>query len=213
MLGFTAQQLTKYIHTPLHDRRDQYTTPSEAFELINLSYNKGQNPPGQDRPSDNPDFVSIYKRVKETYPGDMTDELYYAKLGRKNPQGTTNLHADQLPNFGGEQNVIVKASNLGHKSSITAAPGASSHDVLAIVPIGNQPYGTTINYEVQDAALHVILNPLGFGKDGGLSSSDSDIINENTFEVCDMKNRTLYIPSNHHVHINCKLLHKRHTGL
>lgn len=199
-LGFTDNQLVKYLQTDSSDSR-AVRSASEAFHLVK---------------DDSTSILTTHmlQHVSNTFPGDLITELYYVKI--TNPDRLDNVYvkANNIPNFGGDQNVLVKASNIAHKSFISAREGASSHNVLAVVPLSNKPYGTTLELQIPNAPLYTILNALGFSKSGNeLSSSDSDIINENTVEVTDMKNRPLYIPSNHHVHITVKLMHKRHTGL
>lgn len=201
-VGFAENQLEKYLRSDSSDSRSTLFQ-SDAFKIINDTVNA--------RATDLPSHIN------NTFRGDLIDELYYLKI--PNPAQTTpapivTVPGNHLPNFGGDQNILIKASNLAHKAFLSARAGASSHDVLAVVPIRNQPFGSTLELEVPNAPLYTILNALGFGKAANdLSSSDSDIINENTITICDMKNRILYIPPNHHVHITVKLMHKRHTGL
>jgi hypothetical protein len=111
-----------------------------------------------------------------------------------NDYSTVRITAPLRPNFKGEKMVYMSASELGSTKGRMMTSGGTTTNNIVCIPLQDTYYGNQITVNNQDMDL-------------ALFHTSDRSHNTNLFEIKDVKQRTLYLPPNQHVHFNFKLIH------
>lgn len=104
------------------------------------------------------------------------------------------------PSMFGERLVHISCDRLAHGNLIHGSDG-KLYDVMATIPLGDVPYGSSKVWEPADAILYDV----DYKYTNSLSSSLD-------FQLFDSKMRPLPYPLNHHVQMVLKVYHKEHRS-
>lgn len=127
--------------------------------------------------------------------------IYHLMITKSTAAPPTAI-GDTVTNFGGEQIIHVKASELGRASTLEGRDG-NTENVLATIPV-NVPFGELLTFQSSDLHLSMIQIK---GQGASEHTMSMDPVNINLISIVDHYHRPLFIPMNHHIHILMKLIH------
>lgn len=107
---------------------------------------------------------------------------------------TVRITAPHRPNFKGEKMLYLSASELGCAKGRIMTQGGTTTNNIVCIPLQDTGFKQQITVNNQDMDL-------------ALFHTSDRSHNTNLFQIKDVKQRTLYLPPNHHVHFNFKLIH------
>lgn len=185
---YTASELTTVVTTAISPQSSTLTLTNDRFVLTLTS----GAPRTYSATSDTWDLLGWNWRTltPSVVPGE-----YYMTITNGFPQT-----APYPPSMFGERLVHISCDRLAHGNLVHGADG-KLYDVMATIPLGDVPYGSSKVWEPADAILYDV----DYKYTNSLSSSLD-------FQLFDSKMRPLPYPLNHHVQMVLKVYHKEHRS-